>query len=218
MKKHLLWAVLLSAGISGAQAQTAIPAGTVEVSGRVGYAHFTNDEPASATSGALSHSYSENQFQFTPSVGYFVADNLAVGLDVGYLITKRRFEDTGASSTTTPTEQLRAGAYVQYYKMLTEQFGLVGTLGAGYQHRASGGYRAIDPNDPNVNVNSNGFYAQLMPGLVFFPTPKLSISASVGYLGYERMKLTSVDRSISDLGAAFGFDQLLFGGTYYFGR
>ncbi|MDO7873202.1 outer membrane beta-barrel protein [Hymenobacter sp. ASUV-10] len=218
MKKLLLWAVLLSAGSGGAQAQTAIPAGTVALGGMVGYAHFTNDEPPSATSGTLSHSYSENQFQFTPSIGYFVADNLAVGLDLGYLITKRRFDGAGASSTTTPNEQLRAGAYVQYYKMLTAQFGLVGTLGAGYQHRASDGYRAIDPNDPNVNVKSNGFYAQLTPGLIFFPTPKLGISASVGYLGYERMKLKSADRTESDLGAAFGFDQLLFGGTYYFGR
>jgi len=209
MKKHLLWAALVSGGISAAQAQTAIPAGTVSLGGMVGYSRYSNDRPA----------YTDSQFQLTPSVGYFLADNLAVGLDFGYLILKRSYERTnGSSSDVIPNEQLRAGAYVQYYKMLTAQFGLVGTLGAGYQHSAASGYRAIDPDDPDVNIKRNGFYAQLTPGLVFFPTPKLGISATVGYLGYERMKTKSYEHTESEFGAAFGFDQLLFGGTYYFGR
>lgn len=214
MKKHLLWAALLSGSISMAKAQTAIPAGTVSLGGAIGYLRYTNEHSASFGQA----SYTDSQFQVVPSVGYFVADNLAIGLDFGYLILNRKYEGGNTPSEVTPNEQLRAGAYVQYYKMLTEQFGLLGTLGAGYQHQESRGYRAIDPSDPNVNATRSGFYSQLTPGLIFFPTPKLGISASVGYLGYERMKTSNTDYTTSDFGVRFGLDQLLFGGTYYFGR
>lgn len=213
MKKHFLWAALLSAGIGGVQAQTAISTGTVSLGGMVGYSRHTDDQPT-ASGPAL---YTDSQFQFLPGVGYFVADNLAIGLDCGYLIQKRRFEGSGTSVEVIPNKRLRAGAYVQYYKILTDQFGLLGMLGAGYQHRSSSGYTAIDP-DPLVNAKRNGFYAQLTPGIIYFPTPQLGISASVGYLGYERMKASASEYTESDLGADFGFDQLLFGGTYYFGH
>jgi hypothetical protein len=133
-----------------------------------------------------------------------VADNLAVGINASYQSTRQydaRF--------------FQVGAFVQYYQMVSEQFGFTGTLGAGYQH-AKYSFSSSD--------KQNGFYAGLTPGLVFFPIPKLAIGASIGGLNYSQLSYKNDSFNGSDtyksstFGANFGLAQLLFSGTYYFGR
>ena len=104
--------------------------------------------------------------------------------------------------------------------MLTDQFGLVGTLGGGYQYN-----RTTNVFGPAGNMSTNetkqkGYYAGLTPGIVYFPIPKLGISATVGSLAYSWLKETpnASEPVTADFGASFGLNQLQFGGTYYFGR
>lgn len=220
MKKNLLLIALLGGTATAAHAQTAIPAGTVSLGGNVGYYRHTNslqNVGAGQTSEAVS-----SQFQIAPSVGYFVANNLAVGLSLGYTATKNTYTSafSTALSDLPSSVTFRSGAYVQYYKMLTDQFGLVGTLGAGYQYN-----RITDIYGPAGNMSSaetkqKGYYASLTPGIVYFPIPKLGISATVGSLFYSRLKETPTasEPVTTDFGASFGVSQLQFGGTYYFGR
>jgi hypothetical protein len=112
---------------------------------------------------------------------------------------------------------LRVGPYLQYYKMLSDQFGILGTLSGGYTRTFTP--RLIGPTTV-VEEETNGVYASLTPGVIFFPVPKFGISATAGYLGYDRtaLKNSPTNRKISDLGASFGLSQLQFGGTYFFGR
>jgi hypothetical protein len=174
------------------------------------------------TGSNLSSESVNSQFQIAPSVGYFVADNLAVGLSLGYTATKNTYNSTFSNnlSDLAPNTTFRSGAYVQYCKMLTDQFGLVGTLGGGYQYN-----RTTYIYGPAGNMNSGetkqkGYYASLTPGTIYFPVPKLGISATVGSLAYSRLKETptSGEPVTTDFGASFGLSQLQFGGTYYFGR
>ena len=115
---------------------------------------------------------------------------------------------------------LRLGAYVQYYKMLTDQFGLVGTLGGGYQYNRTIYSYGNTGNVSTSGVTAKGYYVNLTPGIVYFPIPKLGISATLGSLGYSRLKETptSLEPVTTDFGASFGLNQLQFGGTWYFGR
>jgi len=215
MKNAFLLLTLLAATTSLAQAQTAIPAGTVSLGGGIGYSrHTTEDTYNNISGGTYTSENTYNRFRITPAVGYFVADNLAIGLNLGYAISKD--SDSDAQKETA----FQVGPYVQYYKMLNEQFGLVGTLGAGYQSSSA----------PSVSNNilyrfeSSGFYAGITPGIVFFPVPKFGISASIGGLTYDRITEkneadpTDKERTESNFGANFGFEQLTFGGTFYFGR
>lgn len=232
MKKFFLSA-LLAVSVVGVQAQS-IPAGTVSLGGNIGYSRNTSNGSGSYNSTTYTQETSSSQFNFSPSLGYFVADNLAIGINAGYSANRKAYTTyTPASATTVraqldPTTNLRLGVYGQYYKMLTEQFGVLGTLGVGYQSLHDYNYSNNNPNALIQESKASGYYAELTPGIVFFPIPKLGLSASVGSLAFSRLNYdypTNAGTTPSDyksystsFGASFGLSQLLFGGTYYFGR
>jgi hypothetical protein len=221
MKK--LFAVALLSGLaSAAQAQTILKAGTIQLSGNVGYLHSSVEAPVSTGSSfAVKQTSVNNQFTVAPSVGFFVVDNLAVGISGAYQINqlKNSYSPTqGYLDYEATLKQFRVGAFVQYYKMLTEQFGITGTLGGGYQHFGR-------PSNSTNDMATKGAYANLTPSIVFFPIPKLAIGASIGGINYAYTSyktptfLSSSDTyASSSFGADFGLSQLLFSGTYYFGR
>ncbi|GAB3635503.1 hypothetical protein GCM10027422_10930 [Hymenobacter arcticus] len=213
MKIFFATAALLGLAQAG-YAQTAIKAGTIQLGGNVGYFRTSQDRPAFGNGNfPFKSTYTQSQFSIAPSVGFFVADNLAVGINGSYQVNHQT--DTQYAGSTNKTNQLQIGAFAQYYQMVSDQFGFTGTLGAGYQ-RARSPYGSDD--------NANGFYAGLTPGLVFFPIPKLALGASIGGLNYSYLttKITGIGNAdkyeSSTFGANFGLSQLLFSGTYYFGR
>ena len=224
MKKLLFIPVLFTAATQLSQAQTPIKAGTVQVGGTVGYYHTSQESLASYYNGSFNQNgtvtYTNSQFGIGPSVGFFVADNLAIGISGNYQVNHYT---TSYSFAQPPSgygnKQLQAGLSVQYYKMLTDQFGLVGTLGGGYQY----GNQASD-NTPNNEATSKGFNTRLTPGIIFFPISKFSIGASIGGLEYGRSTTkyegsTFPDNLVSSsFGANFGLSYLAFSGTYYIGR
>ena len=161
------------------------------------------------------------QFSFSPAASYFAADNLALGVNLSYTAQTPYHISTGSNSSSPDANtSLRVGPFVQYYKMLTEQFGFTGMLGAGYQNVDVKG----DGNPGDRGYTSKGYYAAITPGVVFFPIPKFGISASIGSLGYDHLSYdypnapSGFESTTSTIGASFGLDKLLFGGTYYFGR
>ncbi len=214
MKILFATAALLGLAQAG-HAQTAIKAGTIQLGGNVGYSHTSQDRPSFNNNGSASSksTYTQNQFSIAPSIGFFVADNLAIGINGSYQVNNQA--DTQYGGSVNKTNQLQIGAFAQYYQMVTDQFGFTGTLGAGYQ-RARSPYVSDD--------KANGFYAGLTPGLVFFPITKLAIGASIGGLNYSYLTTKGAsygsldDYKSSTFGANFGLSQLLFSGTYYFGR
>jgi len=204
-------------------AQSAIKAGTVALSGSI---NFTQSKEQSNSSsyygGSSTYTFTNKVFNFNPGLSYFVADNLAIGVDATWGIQELSSKSSNnlASTTYRTTTSLRVGPFARYYHMLTDQFGFTGTLGAGYEHDSqpastSGG----------SDLKANGFYAGLTPGLIFLPIPRLGIGASIGGLGYNRLNVkditnssTSDNDTISTFGASFGLAQLTFSGTYFFGR
>lgn len=222
MKKIFLLA--LFGGLAGsAQAQTAIKAGTIQLGGAIGYARSSQETP-SYYSGTGSYypvtlTTTNSQFGIAPAVGYFVADNLAVGISGAYQVT-RYVNSTAMTNLSSDRKStlLKVGVFGQYYKMLTEQFGFTGILGGGYQY--SGRPYGYDSGD----LAGKGVYANLTPTIVFFPIPKLALGASIGGLDYSHFNIKAADSSTapeykkSDFGANFGLSQLLFSGTFYFGR
>jgi hypothetical protein len=222
MKKIFLIALL--GGVAGnVQAQTAIKAGTIQLGGSIGYARSSQETPSFYPGGTTYYpstlTTTTSQFGIAPAAGYFVADNLALGISGAYQVTHYVNSNniTGQSSDRKST-LFKVGVFGQYYKMLTEQFGLTGTLGGGYQ--SDGRPYGYDSGD----LAGKGAYANLTPSIVFFPIPKLAIGASIGGLDYSYFKIkadgssNNPDYKKSDFGANFGLSQLLFSGTFYFGR
>ena len=233
----LLLAIAASGGaLSAAQAQSTIGQGTGLLTGAVGYHTATDQVTGSGAGGGGSYNstVTYGTFKLDFAVGGFVADNLALGVQLSHTVT-----GGSASSSFNPQQvappptstTLRVGPVVQYYKMLGEQFGLTATLGAGYEsdvQRAAKYY--ISPNGYPLtyytNLKETGYYAALTPGIVFFPVPKFGLMATIGSLGYNRLTVkndnqtggNASDETASSFDAGFGFSELQFGATYYFGR
>ena len=231
MKKFILPA-LMAVSVQSIQAQS-IAAGTVSLGGSIGYSRTTDKESSKVGTITTSSETKRSEFRFSPAVGYFVADNLAIGLEFGYAAYRQPYSSftpapAGVRAELDPTTTLRVGPYVQYYKMLSEQFGVLGTLGGGYQSFRGFDYSRGGGNPLVVEQKASGLYAALTPGVIFFPVPKFGISASVGSLGYSRLnydyptnsgnKPDGYEESSSSVGASFGLAQLQFGGTFYLGR
>lgn len=209
MKKFFLLAALV-AGAQAVQAQS-IAAGTVSLGGGIGYSTTTNKFGV----GQNSHEAKSSQFSFSPTFGYFVAENVAIGLNLE-IDTVTPFHSTGSSTTPDANVSLRIGPFVQFYKMFSEQFGLTGALGAGYLKLNETGF-----NSGQVyTTKASGAYAQITPGIVFFPIPKFALSATIGSLGYTTLSddNDNITNRTTTAGAQFGLDKLQLGGTYYFGR
>ncbi len=205
---------LLAAGTGAAQAQS-IAAGTVSLGGGIGYSTSNRENGV----GNNTYEFSRSEFRFNPSVGYFVADNLEVGLNIG-VISGTQSETNNSPTRGNTFTNFQVGPYARYYKLLGDQFAVTGALGAGFQHQK----HASDAPGGDIEFKANGFYADITPGIVFFPIPKLGLSASIGSIGYSRVSESNDDapddykNTFSDFGARFGLNQLQFGGTYYFGR
>ena len=226
------WAVLalLTAGTATAHAQS-IAAGTISLGGGIGYSRTSDKESSSFGGTNYSNELTYSQFSVRPVGSYFVADNLAVGLSLGYssaaVSTDQSPSRIGRREDLDPTTNFQVGPFVQYYKMFSEQFGVTGNLGAGYQSGTR--FQYIGNTNDAYELNSSGYYAELTPGIVFFPIPKFAINASIGSLGYSRVnndfpkgpflqEPDNFEDTSSTFGASFGLSQLQFGGTFFFGR
>ncbi|RYE91146.1 MAG: hypothetical protein EOO37_01090 [Cytophagaceae bacterium] len=136
-------------------------------------------------------SESQDLFTFSPTVGYFVADNLAIGLN-GNLQTY----GSGAYGT----NNFSVGPFVRYYRFVggSDKFALYGQGGVGYRHY-SGSYRMG--------------YVDITPGLAFFPVPRFGLEASLRGLSYSS---NFNDTHSFDFGLSLQNIQL--GAAYYFGK
>lgn len=169
MKKVLLSLVAVAALTFGAQAQT--EKGKIIVGGNVGFNSTKVDGAAKA----------DFKFNVTPRVGFFVANNIAIGTGVGYDYDK------------SVSEGQQTGAFVvapfgRYYVNLTDQFKFFGHLAVPLNF---GTVKDVNANgDTGAKLGTaNSFGVNLAPGFAFFPNKKIAIEVSVDGLSYTNLTL-----------------------------
>jgi outer membrane protein len=165
--------------------------GDMMISGSVG---FTSTSMGDA---------SANTFTIAPRAAYFVSDNIAVGLKLGYTSTK---EDDGANDAT--ENMMAIGAMARYYMTPASKFSVFAELGVNYM--------TMDQED-TLGYKSNGFGAVVGPGVSYFLSDAFVIEAGWGALGYSSMK---ADVDGADAANTFGLnidmEDLTFGLAYKF--
>ena len=139
---------------------------------------------------------SQDLFNFTPTVGYFVADNLALGLNGNLQLL-------GGNSTYYGQTTYFVGPFARYYRFVGggDKFALYGQGNVGYSHSSSDYERY------------NQGYVAIMPGLAFFPIPRFGLEASLRGLSYSS---NFKDTHSFDFG--FSLQNIQFGAAYYFGK
>lgn len=148
--------------------------------------------------------FKESTFSIAPTVGFFVSQNIALGLGLGFSsskITKEEGDDAFKTTTTT------IGAYGRYYFTPAAKFSVFGQLSVEYATTK------FNPSDLKVN----GFGLGLSPGVNYFLNRNFAIEASWGALNYASAK-ADVDGAEASNDFEFGLnlDNINFGIIYKF--
>lgn len=169
MKKVLLsaFAVMAFGAVSAQETTTegGFSQGDIFISGSVGYG---SDKTGDAK---------ETTFNVSPKAGYFVTNNIAVGLSVAYTNTK---DDTDGSEVT--TNSFGVGAFGRYYFTPANKFSFFGQLGVGYQTDKT------EVEGVDGEFKTNGFNVGVAPGVSYFLSKNIALEATFGILGYNTSK------------------------------
>ncbi|SFF08239.1 outer membrane protein [Thermoflexibacter ruber] len=119
-----------------------------------------------------------NSFDFAPKIGFFVKNNLAVGLSVPILLAYNEFSSFSSSSVTT-LELKRYGlnAFARYY-FLPNKTKLFLTGELGYAH-VDYNYGGVTFPTPDASINR--FTYAFGGGLARFVSPNVALEATLDY-------------------------------------
>jgi len=139
-------------------------------------------------SGTLSFSsqktgdFKSNQFTVSPKVGYFVSNNIAIGVSLTYLSATEDMSDSNFGSVEEKTTGFEAGAFGRYYFMPASRFSVFAQVYAGY---ATAKYEVEAYQSES---KSNGFGFEFAPGFNYFVSDHFAIETTFGVLGYNSVK------------------------------
>lgn len=211
MKKLFTIAALALATVAFSQTEK----GTLFVGGSAGFSSQSGSNESGGTTVDDPKVVSGN---FMPRVGYFVADDLAVGVRVGYSSTKT---DDKANDTKNSSSSFGAGVFAKKYVSLGDRFFIFGMADIGFGSSKS---KIESGNTTTESDPTKTFGINISPGVEFFPCSQIGISASFGQLGFNS-ESTSGDfggTDYKDKSSSFDLNlnsnTLNFGFHWYFGQ
>ena len=147
-------------------------------------------------------------YSFSPGIGYFIKDNLAVGMEIGYGYNKTTYETNNlpavtpfTNKNTTITQSLQFAPYASCHFMLSPKAFIFIKARVAYGMPLSYDskneyYSGMDySTDDNKKVKINTLNAQLVPGILFFLNNRFALQANFGSLYYNSMRI--IDKSVS---------------------
>ena len=153
MKKLLIASAVALFGLSNAQ----IAKGTTYVSGVVGYSSVDNNNNDNKV----------DNFAVVPTVGYFVAPNLAVGLGVGYASTTDKTTFEGGYDKETLSAFV-VEPFVRKYWTLGDKLYFFGQLSVPMEFGNEKGEEKVGSTTVSDKVKYNSFGVSVKPGLDYF--------------------------------------------------
>jgi len=162
MKKTTILSAIALSAMSFAAAQETDPTfgfskGNVFVEGNLGFGTAKDNNAKKSTT----------NFALNPSVGYFISDKVALGVELGFESDNEKINGT----ETDKNSQFGAGAFLRYYFLdLGKRFKTYTNVGVGFASRTQG----------LAENKTSGFVADLSVGVNYFLTEKIAINAVVG--------------------------------------
>lgn len=200
-----------------------IKRGTVYISGEVGYTQEKDNNKE----------YKSQVFKAIPTVGVFVAPNLAVGTGIGYINSK--FESTQINfnspstfifnSTSTETAFVVA-PFVRKYWTLSDKLYIFGQLEIPVKFST----RNIDSDATFIDSMYGEVYYRTMsfeqkytsvgvnikPGLDYFVNKNWSLEATIGEFGYRNFKMKDQEKGSNNFNFGVNLSSVTFGVKYVF--
>ena len=167
MKKALLIVAVAFASLT-ASAQT--EQGKILVGGTVNFNSSKSDaDDAEAT----------NSLTIQPVIGYFVAENIAVGTGIGYQYTKLPSDAKSDAIVVSP--------FGRYYKSISDQFKFFGQLSVPMA------FGTNKNSDGDKLSSSTSIGVALSPGFAFFPAKKFGIEFAFRGISYNKVTVEDAD-------------------------
>lgn len=231
MKKLFLSLALVAAGVA---AQAQIGSGSLMLGGSLGFSSTGGGEtkvtPGGGGASVTNDLTARSNWNFSPTIGYFLNDNLAVGLRLGLGGTNRAQVTTTDGKTTENISSFDLGVelFGRYYKELGSSFyffvdGGLGFTSASWTDKTQDGLDKLKDDDKN-SISTIGL--NVAPGVAFFPTEKWGIDLTLNRLVGFNMNSSSreaatggakMETSTTDFGIGAGFMPTL-GLHYYMGK
>ena len=153
------------------------------VSGSVGLASVSSDGD------------SNTGYSISPTIGYFLSDNIALEADLTY-------SDAGVDDSSA----FGIGLGAVYYFSPAEQFSF--GIGGGFDYNSA---------DAGADIKLNTMFIGVSPGMSYFVSDSFALRAAVGSLGYSSSKAdTDGAEATNTFGFSLDLDSIEFGVTYKF--
>ncbi|AKD05181.1 outer membrane beta-barrel protein [Pontibacter korlensis] len=224
--KKLFFAAVFACFSSAAFAQTS--QGTIVASGSLGYQNITHKSDADTDKAG------NKSFTIAPSIGYMLRDGLEAGISTDYTSSSGESNfysimPDGSrellSSRETSDRCFAIGPYLRKYFSVSEKIVFTGQAYINYISTEHDSHSDYDNGSSRSSNTSTGFGIGVKPGITFFPTPEIGLSAGFGNLGYTRSTSTSelayfedYKSTSSDFGLNLSGSTLSFGLGYFISR
>ncbi len=222
MKKLILAGAITLFGLSSAQIKT----GTVYVSGQLSYSKEENKNINTTI----------KDFKIIPTVGVFVAKNLAVGTGLGF--TNKKEEDnevySGGSFTTFvdytgEKNAVVVAPFVRKYWTLSDNLYIFGQLEIPMEFGKINQdalvtyvdemYGYIDHQMLSVETKYTSIGVTVKPGLDYFLNKNWSIEATIGEFGYKNFKYKEEGaKALNNYNFGLNLSSISFGVKYIFAK
>lgn len=202
MKKLLLAGAVALFGLSNAQ----MTKGDWVVSGNTGLG-FNNVTTTVKVGSESVDGPKVNTFSISPSVGYFVIDKLAVGIELGYVNSTIKYE--GLKSKTSNFSVMPTATY--YF---TNSSKLVPFLGAGigYASVKNSGEADFMGMTTSDETTTDGLAWKVKGGVTYMATQSLGINLGVSYDQFSNKETymnTDVKTNVKTFGVNVGFSYFI---------
>ena len=195
MKKLLLMAAVAVFGLTSINAQT--EQGNWMISGSTSISFASTNATSEYDGEELEGDLKTSLLSVTPNVGYFVIDNLAIGLDLSFTSTK--FDDGDSDVTTSSFAAVPGGTY--YFEAGDNLKPFLG-VGAGIISTSSG--------DEDY-LKSSGLAIRAKGGIAYFINDAIAIEFSVQYMNTSQKNKEDEDYKVKNnsIGVGLGFSLFL---------
>ncbi|MDJ1501130.1 outer membrane beta-barrel protein [Xanthocytophaga agilis] len=179
------------------------------VAGRICYSQ--TDKGHFMVGGSIGNLSFQNDYfgiSFSPTVGYFVIDNLVTGLIPSFEYDSFKLPNGNKTKSTS----LGVGPFVRYYFGEGKLKPLLNASFLYYKNTTKPGYSPVDPNDPVLEkdhiIKQSYKFIQAGGGVAYFLSKSIAVEGIVNYGHYMDYNILGSDKS-NEVNISLGFQIFL---------
>jgi hypothetical protein len=156
-------------------------------------------------------------YSIAPTFSYFVANNLDLGVSVGYSHQKQDYDGNIYNPTNSKQDAFNAGIYLRKYFLYDGKIGIRTGPMFNYGHaKLNQEYTGNTQN--NYEATSNTYSGGVGLDFVYFPVKRLGLTAVLGGLSYAHQDTKGTNPSTSNSFDASFANRFIFSINYAFGN